>query len=179
MSRPSCKFPDDCTGPKSGVCRRCQPESVKALAEAMRKRNADPEFARANAERAAEKIRKLNADPEFAKANAERMRQRHSDPEFAKANAERMRKLHADPEFAKAHAERAAERMRKRNADPEFARANAERAAERMRQRHAEKLHLIGVPDGAEATFRLARKNGFSKKEAIRIAISSMKEAAQ
>jgi hypothetical protein len=64
----------------------------------------------------AERMRKRHADPEFAKANAERMRKRHADPEFAKANAERMRKLNADPEFAKANAER----MRKRHADPEF-----------------------------------------------------------
>jgi hypothetical protein len=67
-------------------------------------------------------MRKLNADPEFAAANAkrssERMRKRHTDPEFAAANAERMRKLNADPEFAAANAKRMSERMRKLNADP-------------------------------------------------------------
>ena len=76
-----------------------------------------------------------------------------------------------------AHAERSAERMRKMNADPEFAAANAER----MRKRHAEKLHTSGVPVGAEDIYRLARRKGFSKKEAVRIAKQSRptREAAE
>ena len=48
-------------------------------AERMRRLNADPEFAAANAERAAERMRRLNADPEFAAANAERMRRLNAD----------------------------------------------------------------------------------------------------
>ena len=51
------------------------PEGLAKKQESMRKLNADPEFAKANAERAAEHMRKLHADPEFAKAHAERMRE--------------------------------------------------------------------------------------------------------
>ncbi len=80
------------------------------------------------------------------------MRKLNADPEFAKANAERMRKLHADPEFAKAHAERGAERMRKLNAD---------------------KMAALGLHEPHQIdAFRVARKAGFSKKEALRIALA-------
>ena len=47
------------------------------------------------------RMRKLNADPEFARAHAERMRKLHADPEFARANAERMRKVWALAKAAK------------------------------------------------------------------------------
>ena len=85
------------------------------------------------------------------------------------ANAERMRKLHADPEFAAAHAERAAERMHKLNADPEFAAAHAARAAERMRKLNADKRDFT-IPDHLRDSYNLARRKGFSPREAIKIA---------
>ncbi len=81
------------------------------------------------------------------------------------ANAERMRKLHADPEFAAANAARAAERMRKLNADPEFAAA----AAERTRKLNADKRGF-SIPDHLRESYNLARRKGFSPREAIKIA---------
>ena len=77
------------------------------------------------------------------------------------ANAERMRKLNADPEFAAA----AAERMRKLHADPEFAAADAER----MRKLHADKRGF-SIPDHLRESYNLARRKGFSPREAIKIA---------
>lgn len=90
-------------------------------------------------------------------AVAERMRKRNADPAFAQAFAERMRKLHADPSFTK---------------------AKAERISEALRKAHAGKLHAIGVLPGSEDTFRLARRKGFSKMEAVRIANDSSRGAA-
>ena len=138
--------------PVGGAMTTCGRHSA-ANAERMRKRHADPEFAKAHAERAAERMRKLNADPEFAKAHAERA-------------AERMRKLNADPEFAKANAERAAERMRKRNADPEFAAAHAER----MRKRNADPDHnpLVMLTTQERADYDALKRYGYSRADAFR-----------
>jgi hypothetical protein len=91
-----------------------------SVSAALKRLNADPEFAAARDERASERMKRLNADPEFAAAAGERMKRLHSDPEFAAARderaSERMKRLHADPEFAAA----AGERMKRLNADPEF-----------------------------------------------------------
>jgi len=114
----------------------------------------------------AERMRKRHADPEFAKANAERMRKRNADPEFAAAHAERMRKLHADPEFAKANAERMRKRMRKLHADPEFAKAHAER----MRKLHADPDHnpLVMLTTQERADYDTFKRNGYSRDDAFR-----------
>lgn len=90
--RANCKHPENCVAGARGPCRACVDFSANAERmrergrEMMRKLNADPEFAAANAERGREMMRKLHADPEFAAAHAERGR-------------ERMRKLNAVPDF--------------------------------------------------------------------------------
>lgn len=58
-----------------------------------------------------------------------------------------------------------AERMRKLNADPEFAAAHAER----MRKLHADKRGF-SIPDHLRESYNLARRKGFSPREAIKIA---------
>jgi len=109
--------------------------------QGMRQLNANPEFAKAHAERSRERMRKLRANPKFAKAHVERIRQLNANPEFAKANAERSRerikKLNANPEFVKANAERNRERMSQLLANPEFAKAHAEKSRERMKKLYA------------------------------------------
>ena len=65
-----------------------------------------------------------------------------------------------------------AERMRKLNADPEFAAAHAERAAERMRKLSADKRGFA-IPDHLRESYNLARRKGFSPREAIKIAEAS------
>ena len=80
MTRPYCRQPDSCVAGKRGPCGLCS--DTTANAERMRRLNADPEFAVANAERGRERMRRLHQDPEFAAAHAERMRRRHQDPEF-------------------------------------------------------------------------------------------------
>lgn len=79
--------------------------------------------------------------------------------------ANRMRKMNADPVFAAAHYARAAERMRMMRADPEF-----------MRKQRLSRAGF-NVPDHLLADYRLARRKGYSKEDALRIAQESHRAA--
>lgn len=114
--------------------RHKEPEFKKANRERARKTMKalfdNPEFQEAHKKRAKESflITTLNVDPEFQEYNRERsretMRSLHKDPEFQRAYNAAREKLYTDPEFQKANRERARETMNRLQTDPEFQEAH-------------------------------------------------------
>jgi hypothetical protein len=98
-----------------------------AVIKHMRQLNANPEFAKANAERGRKTMARINANPELTKANGKRgtksLAKSHTDPEWKARRSAWMIKLNADPEFAAANAERGRKKMQL---------INAKRAAARL-----------------------------------------------
>lgn len=140
-----------------------------ATSAALKKLNADPEFAKASSKRASERMRKLHADPAFVAANAARLRrgraEYHARPEVklarAKARAEAIQK-HREKKEANA------ERIRQRNADPEYKKAIAAHLAKYARERwdnpayreaHAERMRRRNADPEFQKRARTGRKS--------------------